>query len=261
MTRPIDVYLLAGQSNMSGYGLPADVPEDLAGPHPSVKIFFAPLDEPRPDAERHARDHVGRWTPLTLNSGQIEGGFGLELSFGYAMAAATPARPVAIIKSDKGGTGLLRDWRPDDRQDPTALANRMLAAAEDALRQLREQGLAPRLAGFVWYQGESDMDPEVREPARYTAAFDTLRQRIADLLNDGEDFRKVWFRVHPHEITRPHYESIRHQLVEQAEADASAAWIEVDDLVYPDALHLDGASAVVAGRRAAEAMLNLPRPA
>ncbi|MEM9882461.1 MAG: AAA family ATPase [Planctomycetota bacterium] len=250
---PIDVYLLAGQSNMSGAGRSEDVPAALREPHATALMYFAPLNKPGHD--RLERDGVRRWTPLAPGTGGPIGGFGPELSFGHTVAAQTPDRRVALIKSDRGGSGMFNDWRPADRDDPSTLTNNMLRDAADAFEALLEAGHDARFAGFLWYQGERDTRPDAPDPAGYGPFLDTLCERLADELNDGADFAKVFFRVHPHDAEQPHAGAIRDTLVARAEADPRGAWVDVDDLTYPDRLHPDGPSLLTAGDRAAAAML------
>ncbi|MEM1027858.1 MAG: AAA family ATPase [Planctomycetota bacterium] len=255
MPQTVDVYLLAGQSNMSGQGQADQVPDALRQPHASALIYFAPLNPPG-DA-RLDRPHAREWSPLSPGSGDPEGGFGPELSFGHTVAARRPDRPLALIKSEKGGSSLLRDWRPDDFDDPTTFTNLMLRDAANAVEQLYERGFDPRFAGFVWYQGESETRPWCEQPEDYTPALNVLLERIADDLNDGQDFAKVFFRVHPHDQPSPNYDSIRGQLMARADADPLSAWIDTDDLNYPDQLHPDGPSMLIAGDRAAKAIMTL----
>ena len=255
MPDPVDVYLLAGQSNMSGAGTAEQVPDALRPPHASARIYFAPLNEP--GHERLDRPHAREWSPLAPGSGDPPGGFGPELSLGHTLAAQSRGRRIALIKSEKGGSSLLRDWRPHDVEDPTTFTNLMLRDAAQAIEQLLEAGDDARFAGFVWYQGESECCADDLDPAAYRPALNTLLERIADDLNDGQDFAKVFFRVHPHHNTCPHYDAVRGQLVDRADADPLAAWIDVDDLHYPDQLHPDGPSLLAAGDRAAAALLDL----
>ena len=250
-----DVYLLAGQSNMSGHGAPDAVPEALREPHPSALLFFAPLNPP--DHERSKRLHVRHWQSLQPGAGSFPGGFGPELSFGHTLAERS-ARPVAIIKSDKGGSSLLHDWEPDEVDDPTTLLNRCLVDAADALEALRDDGLTPRFCGLVWYQGESETRDGDHDPDEYTPTLRRLFERVGERLSEGRDYAKVLVRVNPHDAKpTPHAASIRRQLVAAAEADPHGAWVDVDDLQFYDRLHLDGPSLLSAGDRAAEAMWRL----
>ncbi len=251
----IDLYLLAGQSNMSGHGTPDDVPEALRGPYPSALLFFAPLNPP--DHERCNRLHVRHWQSLQPGAGSPPGGFGPELSFGHRLAATT-GRPLALIKSDKGGSGLLTDWEPDKLDDPTTLLNRCLVDAADAVEALRDDGHDPVFRGLVWYQGEADCRAGGQDPDAYAPALRRLVDRVGEALAGGVDYAKVLFRVNPHDDKpSPHTESIRRQLVNLADADPLAAWVDIDDLHFPDRLHLDGPSLLTAGDRAAEAMARL----
>ncbi|MEO0514214.1 MAG: AAA family ATPase [Planctomycetota bacterium] len=255
MPEPVDIYLLAGQSNMSGQGQADQVPDALREPHASALIYFAPLSPPGDSLLD--RPHAREWSPLAPGSGDPEGGFGPELSFGHTLAARQPDRRVAVIKAAKGGSSLLRDWRPQDFDDPTTFTNWMLRDAAQAIEQLYEQGYDPRFAGFLWYQGEAETRPWIERPEDYTPALDTLLERISDDLNDGQDFAKVFFRVNPHNAEQPHFDSVRAQLMARADADPLGAWIDVDDLNYPDRLHPDGPSLLIAGDRAAEALAKL----
>ena len=80
---------------------------------------------------------------------------------------------MAIIKVDRGGTSLFADWRPDDAEDPTTLTNLMLAAAADAAEALP----GARLAGVVWYQGESDTEVTNPDPENHRARLGALFER------------------------------------------------------------------------------------
>ena len=251
--RPIDVVLAAGQSNMVGQGRDPQLPGVLRQPHRSALLYTAPLP---PDTQRNwPSDH--RWQPLAPTNHKVDPpGFGPELSFGHTFAAASHA-PLAIIKLARGGTSLHQHWRPEDADDPDTLTNATLRHTRRALEQLREQGYAPRLRGILWYQGEADTRPANPAPERYRGQLRRLIDRFRDELGGGSAVPFVLFRVHPHNGETPFYEQVRSAIVETAEADPAGAWIDVDDLHYPDGLHPDGPSLLTAGDRAARALLAL----
>lgn len=260
MPDTIDVYLLAGQSNMSGYGKAEEVPAALALPHPAVRMYFVPLNEP--GHERLERPGVRQWMPLGPGCGTPVGGFGPELSLGHTLAN-TAGRPIALIKADRGGTSLFAHWRPADHDDATTLTSIMLAAAADAWEALLEEGLSPRLAGLVWFQGESDTGELNPVAHRYRQQLTTLLERVGDELADGEAFAKVMIRINPPpQDDRPHIESIRTQLVALAEDDPHGAWIDVDGLsrVEGDPLHFNGPALLTLGDLAARTLLPLLPP-
>jgi len=254
MPDPIDVYLLWGQSNTTGYGETSEVPAALAAPHPTVRIWHAPLDAP--DEERSLRPASRTWAPLAPGFGREKDGFGPELSLGPTLAAASGV-PVAIIKCEEPGTGLFDRWRPDDSSDANTLTNRALDDAAQAIEQLLEEGHDPRIAGLVWYQGESDAVDANHEPERFGLLLRTLVKRVQEELNDGRGFHKVYVRVNPADPDAKHLGFVRQQIEATADADPMAAWIDVDDLALIDAWHVGGGGLIQVGERAAEKLIAL----
>lgn len=248
----IDVVLAAGQSNMVGKGRFDELPDPLKQPHPTALLYTAP--SPR----QEGRDWPGdrHWQPLGPANGP-ERGFGPELSFGHTFAAASATR-LAIFKFADGGTGLFNDWRPDDRDDPSTLTHACLRHAAEAIDALRRLGHTPRLRGLLWYQGERDTRPDNPEPQRHADRLRAWIDRVRGELGGGAGVPFVLFRVHPHHGNTPHADAIRHALVATADHDPAGAWVDVDNLHYPDQLHPDGPSLLTAGDRAAHALLALP---
>ncbi|MEE9404806.1 MAG: AAA family ATPase [Algisphaera sp.] len=254
MPQPIDVYLLAGQSNITGHGSADQVPDALVAAHPTALLYHAPLDGP--DDERSLRPASRTWAPLAPGFGRMPRGFGPELSLGHDLAEASPS-PIAIIKCEQPGTSLFADWRPEELDDTTTLATRCLDDAALAIEQLFEDGFDPRFAGFVWYQGESDTDDANHEPDRYAAQLRALLERIDDELAEGRGCDKVFVRVNPADPQAKHLGVIRQQIEALANADARAAWIDVDDLALIDAWHVDGPGLIAVGKRVAAALAEL----
>ncbi len=254
MPDPIDVYLLWGQSNTTGYGSADEVPQALKAPHPSVRIFHAPLDGP--EGERSLRPASRTWAALAPGFGAHPGGFGPELSLGPALAQAAQV-PVALIKCEEPGTGLFDRWCPDNPNDANTLTNRALEDAAQAIEQLLEEGHDPRIAGLVWFQGESDTLDANHEPERFGPLLRTLVERIQEELNDGRTFPKAYVRVNPADPDAKHLGFIRQQIEAAANADPKAAWIDVDDLTLIDPWHLNGESLLKVGQRAAEKLIAL----
>ncbi|MEM6553833.1 MAG: AAA family ATPase [Planctomycetota bacterium] len=248
MLDQIEVYLLAGQSNMNGSGLAAELPEVLRGPHGSAWLYEANPGEG--DAGRVVRE----WGPLE----PINGGFGPELSFGHTVASGG-AKPVALVKIARGGTGLFNDWRPTE-PGTDSLTDRAIEMARSAVEWLVEQGYSPRWRGIVWYQGERDTRGDNPSPEGHGERLRVLMQRFRDELAGGEVLPAVAFRVHPHNgptDNAPHYHAVRGAIMGWSAEDPAGAWVDVDDLRYPDDLHLDSASLLTAGDRAAAAMAGL----
>ena len=179
MATIIDVYLCAGQSNMSGSGQFEDLPDVLRQPHPTALMYWAPLDE-----GRQTRPLNRQWDMLQPGTGGAEQGFGPELAFGHTAAASSEQR-IAILKCEQGGTGLYNDWRPHDLDDATTLANRAIADCRAALNDIIAEGLTPRLRGILWYQGEADTRPANPEPILHMERLRLLIERFRKELAGG----------------------------------------------------------------------------
>lgn len=135
-----DVYLLMGQSNMSGRGALAELsPDDL-----------------RPDPRVMAYGNDGKLAvavePLDTAAGQIDAVSADEAAavgpgrfFGRVMVRRS-GHQVILVPCSKGGSSLDR-WRPGGGRE--TLYGSCIARA-------REAAAFGRLAGALWYQGESD---------------------------------------------------------------------------------------------------------
>jgi hypothetical protein len=141
-----DIYILAGQSNMSGRGEVGQVTlPELA---PDLKIML------------YGNDAVWRVAsePLDMAAGQIDpvsvdtnAGVGPGLAFAKMMRARDPRRPIILVPCAKGGTSL-KQWSPDPSR---------ATLYGSCLARVREVIPRGRLAGLLWYQGESDARDQV----------------------------------------------------------------------------------------------------
>jgi hypothetical protein len=242
--RTIPVYIFAGQSNMVGASSPAeDLPDlapDLVGPQRDVS-FFGPTD-----------DHATTWAPVqapTEIAGATYGpGFGPELSAGASLA--TDEAPIAIVKDAHDGTNLYSNWDPSD---PDSLYAGMIARVRTAISQLRRQTHAtPRLAAFVWMQGEGDSYSE--HHARDYGAH--LRDLIAHVRRDlgAPDLRIVLGRIAP--IAGPFASVVRAEQADVAQHTAHTALVETQDLAHDpvSAVHLTAAGEIEFGHRIARVL-------
>lgn len=155
---PLDIYLLMGQSNMSGRGAIAD------------------LDAAERAADRHIwlYGNDGQWRiaaePLDAAAGQLDSvsadsnaAVGPGLFFARALR-----KPVGLVPCAKGGSAIT-EWARDERR--TSLYGSCLARAREAARH-------GRIAGILWYQGESDartMEQAQDWPRAFAAMLGGLR--------------------------------------------------------------------------------------
>ena len=189
-TKPVHVFILAGQSNMEGAGQVKADPQRNGGKG-SLEFLvkdaatakrFAPLVDSA--GQWRTRDdawisYLDREGPLTVGFGaRKDETIGPELGFGWVMGDALDA-PVLLIKCAWGGKSLAVDFRPPSAgkppyslgekgdaaiaADPAILSKyyrEMLALTKAALAQIKD--LVPGsdgryvLAGFGWHQGWND---------------------------------------------------------------------------------------------------------
>ena len=209
--KTVEVFILAGQSNMEGKAQIALLEYQLT--QPGTREQFAHL---RPGGKWLERDDV--WIRFLQRKGRLTVGYGSpgrigpELGFGITVGDRL-RNPVLLIKTAWGGRSLYRDFRPPSsgvpgqetleallaqarkrkpettREEIVASFGRdyrlMLSEVRNTLAGLDEQfpelaGHQPRLAGFVWFQGWNDMINSA-----YTAEYaDNLANLIRDVRRD-----------------------------------------------------------------------------
>jgi len=217
-TKPVRVYILAGQSNMEGHGEIAARPDRNGGrgsleflaTDPGTAATFGRLRDPagtwleRGDVWIDYLDRAGR---LGVGYGARPELIGPEVGFGTVVGDAHD-EPVLLVKCAWGGKSLAIDFRPPSAGQPgyplgeklTAeiAANpelmgrfyrEMLALVKRARAKLTAGELAPDgktrghvLAGFAWHQGWNDRIDD-RFNAEYAA---NLAAFIRDVRRDLE---------------------------------------------------------------------------
>ena len=142
--KPIDVYLIGGQSNATGQGYLRNLPPAF-NIDERVMIF-------------HSGNHLKSgaaamtWHPLRQAS-ESPDRFGPELGFGNAMQQRNPNQKIALIKHAWSGTNLHTQWNP---KTPGAQYSKFVSTVHAGLEGLRTQGYRPTILGMLWQQGESD---------------------------------------------------------------------------------------------------------
>lgn len=155
-----DVWILGGQSNMEGVGNLRDAPR----PHQKVRAFYM-RDEWALAAEKlhflpeavdafHNGYGSGEGRPersaLDRVRSRLVKGTGPGLAFGLEMYRRTRV-PQGLIPCAHGGTSM-DQWSPALREQ----GGRSLYGA----MMRRYEKLGQKVAGVIWYQGESDANPE-----------------------------------------------------------------------------------------------------
>lgn len=148
---PVDVYLLGGQSNMSGQGNTNGIPP---GEQTVEGVLYY-----------HSSTVTGSTAPNTLYTnvtptGATSGTFGPEIGFANRIKQLRPGMPMALIKYSVVGTSLIWDWRPGANATDTAnwgpQFSGFVNTVNAGLAALRAAGYEPRIVGMLWQQGEQD---------------------------------------------------------------------------------------------------------
>lgn len=208
--RPVKVFILAGDSNMAGRAMGRLLKSNEA----RTREYFQHLVN---DGGWAVREDVwvknfGRKGDLTVGFGQTAGSFGPELEFGHVVGDHFDEQ-VLLIKTCWGGPRLCGEFRspssglaPEkvldqfrqelqkEKASPTradvercsgAMYQEMLAEIRQTLANLREhfptyQGQGFELAGFLWFQGWTDM-VNLEDSSDYT---ELMANFIRDIRSD-----------------------------------------------------------------------------
>ena len=232
-----DVWVAAGQSNMSGY---------------SGTTFGA--DAPRPEVHLFADD--GRWKearePMDDGADQTDSisyetpACSCLLAFGKELFERTGV-PVAVVPTSLGGTNLYAQWQrsaanPAGRQ---SLYGSMIARARTA-----SPGAPPR--GLLWFQGESDALAG-RTRAQYLLDLQAL---VANARTDWAAPELVFLcgQLGTYDAASlPQWLPVQEALREAATTIPRTAFVTAVDLPRADAIHFSVAGYGTLGRRFATA--------
>lgn len=240
-----DVYLLAGQSNMSGRGelaeltpleREADPRITLYGNDEKVRPALDPLDDPTGQVDAVSTD--------------VQAAVGPGLFFARATLAAR-RKPILLVPCAKGGS-FIDQWKGGGGRE--TLYGSCIARARAA---------GGRIRGILWYQGESD-GGRADSAKVWRAAFEDLVARFRqDLDAPRLPIAIVQLADPPSPAvmaprTFPSWAAI--QAEQAGPLPTCVAMVTAQSLpLKADTLHLTTASQRVLGARLAEAMVGLRR--
>lgn len=240
-----DVWVAAGQSNMQGVGINADAP----GPHPLIRSFYmddhwAVAKEPIHNLEI-AVDPVHNGGNRRVEPVNNPRGAGPAISFARRMMKYTGV-PQGIIASAHGGTSMSQ-WDPALKDQ----GGKSLYGAN--LRRCIKNGL--RVKGIIWYQGESDANPEAA--AVFSQRMKTLVESFRrDLKNPRLPFVQVQIGrvVLAGGWSSPPWNSIQEQQRLLPGGLKNVSVVASVDLDLDDLIHIAGSEQERLGNRLAYAM-------
>lgn len=129
----MQLFLLAGQSNMAGRG---DIAAEDRLAHPRVWMF----------------DRQARWSPAVepMHFDKPIAAVGPGRAFGVAIAEALPGANIGLIPTAVGGSPITT-WEPGVQYPETGAH-----PWDDAIRRAKAAASRGELRAILWHQGESD---------------------------------------------------------------------------------------------------------
>ena len=215
--KSIDIYLIAGQSNASGYTRITSA-SSLYERAPDLKTGYSNVHyagNARSDKDSYATlvNNQKSWRPVTLSLGRADGYFGPEAGMAQSLSAyynEETGKHAGIIKLAHGGTCLLNSTSGSNQHgnwvSPSyaehlgvtyaspvgGLYNALVEEVRTQIAELEEYGgfTHVNIVGLYWMQGENDRG----NPTEYEKAFgyfvDDLRislSAVAKRFNGDED--------------------------------------------------------------------------
>jgi len=254
-----DLWILAGQSNMEGVGDLVDAETS----HPRVHSFqsreqWAPAEEPLHwlgESPRPVHHIIGGQpvpTEIPPRDPARTKGAGLGLSFAKARVDQTGV-PIGLVPAAHGGTSM-QQWDPARKgQGGHSLYGATLE---------RVKAVGGKVAGILWYQGESDANPA--DAALYEARMTALVQSFrADLGQPDLPFYYVQlggFISDPFPESVSGWNRVRESQRTWSDSLPNLGMVSAIDCGLDDLIHIDTSSLKTLGKRLAAVAAGLPAP-
>ncbi len=240
----LQLFVLAGQSNMSGWGT---VPSAGTTTNPRIYVFGNdyhwklakdPIDDPTDQVDKVSEDS--------------EAGFGPALPFAAVLLERDPDMVVGLIPCAKGNSSLF-EWQ-------RSLSDETLYGS--CLKRIRAASTVGEVAGILFFQGEADArDP--KQNRKKTLLPDEWADNFAVVVNDWRTdlnapdlpvvFAQIGTTTAPDKY--PNWVTVQDQ--QQRIHLPSVAMIKTDDLPVRDDVHFTNDGYRMVGQRFAEAYLHL----
>jgi hypothetical protein len=230
--QPVDVFLLAGQSNMAGRGVVSEA-------------------DRRPIAGVYAFTKEGKWAPAVdpIHYDRPDRtGVGLARGFARTLLELKAGEQIGVVPAAFGGSALA-EWQPGTTHFANAVARvkAALAAAPGA-----------RLRGILWHQGEADAGDEERAltyRVRWLKMMTALRQELG-----AEDVPVVVGELgrFVEKDKYPYWDRVNEELALLPLRAPHVGWVSSEGLRDKgDLLHFDSDSLAEFGRRYALEWMSL----
>jgi hypothetical protein len=243
----VKVFLMGGQSNMTGFTPLSEITADLKHEYPEAMIWV--------DGQTTAR-LAKKWMNLTTGLGWSTSYFGPELGFGPEIAKDLPNENIALLKCSWGGTNIVHDWRPPSSGDATGdLYKKFIKTVHDGIAEMPE-GLKPEIAGMLWMQGEYDANNTKQ-------AADEYESNLTNLIKDlRAEFKSPNMPFIIGQISEAPAWAAFGSTIRQAQLNVSknvpyTSMVITNDYKFTDGVHYNGKGTLSLGKRFATSMYNM----
>lgn len=231
----IDLFIMAGQSNMQGWRSDAaQYPVDSRLEDAVIPFYFEALNY---DSSNK------KWETLGPQMGHFQKGhFGPEVSFARALLR-TNLKP-AVFKYSSGGASIKTHWKAPGQN---GLYDDMVRNLNIAIHKLKNQGHTVVPRAFIWIQGESDADNDFLAKEYYWRLKTVLKHLRTNVLRSPA--LPVILSVdeqHPRVQQRPIVVDAQRKL---ANEDQSITFMSMSGLEKYDVTHLTAKGTINQGKR------------
>ena len=214
--RPINVFVLAGQSNMEGntqfddgegkhylqdafdeMGIDESV-DDLKNegiPEVQTSYYIGPAFNP---SNRHGSNEenniAGKFLPtvLGMGAGDVKDQFGPEVGAAYVLKEyASEDEPIYFVKAAYGGSSITSNWNINSESG--LYQSHLVKFLQNNLKLIEEEtGEKPVVKGLLWHQGENDANSGTTYKENLSALVSKFRSDFAEYAPD-EDGENIAF--------------------------------------------------------------------
>jgi len=239
----MSLFVMAGQSNMSGKGPLPDIQHVnyhiyVFGNDYRWRLALEPIDSPYNQVDEISLDRYARYSPA--------------LSFSTNLHRMEPERIIGLIPCAKGETSIM-EWQRNF-SDQTLYGS--------CLKRIRAAQLAGQVDGLIFFQGEADTVKPSEAP-HLPLAVDTYAQMFETFVTDfradigSPNLPIVFAQIGSNKNDQKY---INWVIIQQQQADVQlscAAMIQTSDLALRDEVHYTTDNYRVIGERFADAFHNL----
>ena len=168
---PVDVILMAGQSNMVGCSRVTYLNnsvgivkyQEYVSGYSGIRIAYDNLTKDAIDVYPRQNTSNGNFVKVIVGEGNADITFGPEVGMGEVLSQTPHNNNLFLIKYACGASNLLDDWAAPSSGRISGLYAGFVSYVHAQMKALEESGFAPTIKAMLWMQGEGDSYPGYAE--------------------------------------------------------------------------------------------------